>query len=890
VDQLLATKLYTPQLDVDFVVRKRLYDFLEDGMTRKVVLVCAPAGFGKSTLVSGWLSETGRSAAWLSLDQGDNDPVRFWSYFIAAIQTVSPEMGIEAQKMLRTPQLRSAEPVAVSLVNDIAAVYHDIAVVLDDFHLIEDREIHSVLSYVLDHQPSNLHIFLLTRADPQFAMARLRAHNALIEVRAGDLQFSPDEAATLLNDKMGLALDPWQIDTVTARTENWAVGLRLAAVALRDHPAPGNFLQDFTGSHHFILDYLAEEVIRNLPAEQREFLLRTSLLERFCGELCQEVAGVSSGQAMLEEIRKRNLFLIRLDGEGNWFRYHHLFAEVLHALLRHHHSGEIGALHLKAAEWLDGNGYPVEAVDHGLRSGNTARAADLVLRHWLPAVHRGEVATVLRWLDALPHEVTAGDLPLTLARCWALLVSGQTAAIAPHLEQADRQFDAAAKDRLVTDTDTASISAQLSMMRSVVARSAGDHAQAVAYAEAAGRLVPGDRAEGIGTTWTIIGAARAGAGDYEGAIEAYGRGIEPGYADGNLSGAFGCIYGQAMYLVLQGRIGEADALCRAALERADRESNGELPAAGWLHIAMARIALERTHLDTALTYVDHGLRIATTGGFGEAVRSGRCVQAHILAARGEFDSATRLFEETERIVRSMRDPYLAGDLSREWAGLCFTRGDLEGAHERMRVLEESIASTKHANLVLARRWMVPRLLCAEERYEAAVDALDDSIRHARRAKSNGELLRLLALLAAAHGAVGDRQAAGSDLIEALELGAAGGYVWRVMDAGPLLGDVLLDIGSDRQAGRFRDYLDLLVRAHREIYSTGRIRQAARDSLTRREVEIMRLICRGLSNQEIAGELIVSLNTVKKHTSNIYGKLGVRSRTQAIARARGMDLV
>jgi LuxR family maltose regulon positive regulatory protein len=399
--------------------------------------------------------------------------------------------------------------------------------------------------------------------------------------------------------------------------------------------------------------------------------------------------------------------------------------------------------------------------------------------------------------------------------------------------------------------------------------------------------------EGIGTTWIMLAAARAGAGDFDGAIEAYERGIPLSQAEGNLIGAYGCIYGQAMYMLVQGRLNEAEGLCRSAIDRAVSEGHGDFPATGSLYIALARINLERNHLDEAGAYLNTGLRIARPGGFGEAVRTGRHLRAHLAAARGDLDAAAELFQDTERIVNAMDDPYLTGELNWEWAKLCLMAGDPDAAREKLHILGEAIAATQHANMLLAQMWLFPRLLCAEERYEAARTALDESVRHARAVNSKGELIRLLALQAVALDALGDRLPVRTPLHEALALGAPGGYIRRWLDAGPGLGPLLRDLRTDRDMPQaFHPYLDSLLDACQAAFgdSARPQREALLDPLTPRELEIMRLIGKGYSNPEIASELVVTINTVKKHTSNIYGKLGVRSRTQAIARAHDLGLV
>lgn len=893
LEQLLNTKLFIPQLSSDLVPRSRLYERLDETLTRKLTLISAPTGFGKSTLVISWLSEHDQRVAWLSLDQGDNDPVRFWTYLIAAIQTIHQEIGVEARQIVSAPQLRNTEPVSIRLINDISKLPHDLIVVLDDYHVIEAEQVHAGLSYLLEHQPPNLHIILITRVDPSISLARLRAQGKLIEIRAEDLQFSIAEAAILFNEKMDLNLKLQQIAALNAHTENWVVGLQLAALSLKGQPSYDNFIEKFTGRHQLILDYLTEEVLDTLTNAQRGFLLHTSILERFCGKLCQAVTGDPSSQQMLDDIRKRNLFLIPLDTEGRWFRYQHLFAEVLYALLERDYPGEAGALHLKAAAWFESEGFPGEAVDHALRSGDMQRVKDLIFKHRISVLNRGEVTTVLRWLDALPKEIERDDPSVSLVRCWALFLRGQSSAIGPHLEQANNAYKRLVGEGSLNRVEQDTVAAQLAMMRSVIARDRGDHARSVAYAEEATRLVPLELFETIGIQWSILAAARGGAGDFDGAIEAYERGIVLAYGEGNLSAAYSGTYGKVMYMLVQGRLNEAEGLCRSTIDRALSEGHGDFPATGWLHLAMARIEQERNRLDEAWAYLNASLRIARPGGFGEAERTGHYLRAHLTAALGDLDAAVDIFQDTERIVNAMDDPYLVGELNRDWAMLCLKAGDLETARLKLHILEEKAAATQHAHLLLRWRWLVPCLLCAEGRYQDALTALDESIRCARVANSNGELIRLLALQAVALDALGNRITAGPALREALALGAPEGYIWRWLYAGPSLGLLLHNLRGDSETSQaYLHYLDSLLDACQAAFGEPARPQPRElvDSLTMRELEILRLICEGYSNPEIANELVVTINTIKKHTSNIYGKLGVRNRTQAIARAHELNLL
>jgi LuxR family maltose regulon positive regulatory protein len=902
-ETLLRTKLFVPPVQPNLVPRPQLISRLNQGtlLGRKLTLVSAPAGFGKSTLVSSWLAESNVRTAWLSLDQGDNDAIRFWTYLIAAVQAIHPEIGVEARQIISAPQLRSTEPAAITLINDISRLAHDLVVVLDDYHVIEEEQVQSGLSYLLEHQPPNLHIIIITRADPSISLARLRAHGRLIEIRARDLQFSSDEAVILFNDIVSLNLKPEQVEALNRRAEGWIVGLNLAALSLKGQYASEEFIERFTGSDQFILDYLTEEVLAALPDAHRQFLLKTSILDRFCAPLCDAVTGNTASQQVLDELRSKSLFLIPLDASGTWLRYHHLFAEVLYALLERDLPGDVDALHLKAAAWFEREDHPGEAVDHALRSGDMARARELVLKYGEPFLHRGEVATVLRWLDALPESKNGSDPFLPLARCWALFLRGQNSAIELYLEQASSAYERLVNEGSLSSAQQDFIAAQLAMMRSVLARSRGEHARSVAHAEEAARLMPSERLDTIGAQWSMLAAAHAGAGDYDGAIEALGRGIVQGQAKGNLVVAYGAIYGQAMYLLIQGQLNEAEQLCRSAIDRAESEGHGNFPASGSLYIAMARIELERNRLEEAEAYLDTGLRVARPGGFGEAVRSGRYLRAHLASARGDLDAATEILFDTERIVHAIDDPYVTGELNGAWARVCLKAGDLACARQKLHILEETIVTTQHANLLLWRRWLFPRLLCAEDRFDEALAALDESIRRARDMNSKGEMLHLLVLQAVALGAVGERMPAHAALQEALALDAAEGYIWRWLDAGPRIEPLLRDLRDQRDTPMaFTPYLDSLLDACRNAWP-----DAGRDAfgepaptwsgelldpLTPREQEIMHLIGKGYSNPEIASELVVSVNTVKKHTSNIYSKLGVSSRTQAIARGQQLNLL
>src|SRR5262245_8524047 len=443
---LLETKLHVPRWRRGLVPRPRLHERLEQGAEAKLTLVSAPAGFGKTTLLAEWLaaSAEGRSAAWLSLDRGDDDPASFWSYLIAALRTVAPGVGAGALSLLQAPQPPSIEAVLAALLNDLGAVPRDLVLVLDDYHLVDAREIHQGVAFLLDHLPPRVHLVIATRADPALPLARLRGRGELVELRAADLRFGPDEAAAYLNGAMGLALTAWDVATLEGRTEGWVAGLQLAALSLRGRPDPGAFIAGFAGSHRYVVDYLVEEVLQRQPEHVRSFLLRTAVLDRLSGPLCDAVTGQGGGKATLEALERGNLFVVALDDRRRWYRYHHLFADVLRAHLADEQPERVPDLHRRASEWYERNGEPAEAIRHALAAEDFERAAELVELAARATLRGSRSARLLEWLRALPEEVARTRPVLGTYYAFALLGAGELDAAAAWLREAERRLAGAA--------------------------------------------------------------------------------------------------------------------------------------------------------------------------------------------------------------------------------------------------------------------------------------------------------------------------------------------------------------------------------------------------------------------------------------------------------------
>ena len=494
VSRLLTTKFYVPQTHPNLVPRPRLSERLREGMGRKLTLISAPAGFGKTTLLSEWRMihlESERALAWVSLDGGDNDPARFLSYLVGALRTVEAGVGEAALVALSSPQPRPIEAVVTALVNDLAAIPRDFALVLDDYHAVEAPPVHDVVGFLIEHMPPQMHLIISSRTDPPLPLARLRARGQLAELRAADLRFTVDEAAAFLNDVMGLALAARDVAALEARTEGWVAGLHLAALSMWGREDAAGFVSAFTGSNRHVLDYLAEEVLERQPEGVRTFLLETSVLDRLSGPLCDVVAGSSDGQEMLEALEKANLFIVPLDDERRWYRYHHLFSDFLrHRLRRIQPDGVLG-LHRRAAEWYESHGFVEDAIGHALAAGDEGRAARLVEQNTEAVVMRSEGATLLRWLEALPEELVRSRPRLSVGYAIASLFGGRLDVVEPLLQDAERALEGSPEVSAESPPQTgaggwlADIPGCIAVIRGDLARMRGDVPRATELARRA---------------------------------------------------------------------------------------------------------------------------------------------------------------------------------------------------------------------------------------------------------------------------------------------------------------------------------------------------------------------------------------------------------------------
>ncbi|MDQ4063781.1 MAG: helix-turn-helix transcriptional regulator, partial [Actinomycetota bacterium] len=612
--RILATKLYVPPPQPRIVLRPRLIERLNEGLHRRLTLVSAPAGFGKTTLLGEWLAGCGRPAAWLSLDEGDNDSTRFLSYLVAALQTIAADIGEGVLGALQSPQPPPTESSLTDLLNEIAAVEVDLVLVLDDYHMIDTKPVDDALTFLLEHLPPRMHLFIATREDPNLPLIRLRTRGQMSEVRAADLRFTPDEAAEFLKGVMGLNLSAEEIAALETRTEGWIAGLQLAALSMRGREDVPGFIRAFAGDNRYIVDYLVEEVLKRQPERIRSFLLQTSILDRLSGSLCDAVTGQEDGRGMLEALERGNFFVVPLDDKRQWYRYHHLFAEVLFAHLMQEQPAQIPTLHRRASEWYEHNGSAADAIRHALAAEDFDRAADLV-ELAVPAMRRRrQEATLLGWLKALPDELVHVRPVLSVGYAGALLQGGELEGVEDRLRDAERWLDTTADVRERPETPSAEmvvmheeafrrLPASIAVHRAGLALARGDVPETVTYARRALDLAAEDDHFRRGAAAALLGLASWTSGDLEAAHRSYANGMAHLQMAGNISDAIGGAIALADIRIAQGRLREAMRTYEHALQLATEQGDPVMRGTADMYVGMSELHRERNDLHAATQHL-----------------------------------------------------------------------------------------------------------------------------------------------------------------------------------------------------------------------------------------------------------------------------------------------
>jgi LuxR family maltose regulon positive regulatory protein len=923
---ILAAKLYVPSHRSRIVFRSRLIERLNEGLPGKIALISAPAGFGKTTLVSEWLAGCQRTVAWLSLDEGDNDPARFLTYLVAALQTLPPKtggakIGAGVLVALQSLQPPSIESILTTLLNEITTLSDSFILVLDDYHLIDSQPVDQALTFLLEHLPPQMYLVIASREDPNLPLARLRARGQLTELRAADLRFTPAEAAEFLNQVMGLNLSAEDIAALEARTEGWIAGLQLAAIALRsqlsmqDREDIDRFIQAFTGSHRFVLDYLVEEVLERQPEHIRSFLLQTAILDRLCAALCNAVTEREDGKEMLDVLERSNLFLIPLDDQRQWYRYHRLFADVLQTHLTEAQPEQVSSLHQRASAWYEQNGLSPDAIRHALAAKDFERAAGLIELAWSAMDLSYQSATWLGWVKALSDDQIRARPVLSAGYAWALLDGGELEASEARLRDAERWLDTPTDKMVVADREQyRSLPASIATARAYRSLALGDVPGTVKYARQALELThEDDRVRYIQAT-SLLWLAQYTSGD----LEAAERSLADFHANLRKTGEILTLIGTSFLLAdiraALGRLHEAESSYQQALRLATSQGGLMPVGSGDLYRGLGELYIERGDLEAAAQHLSTSQKLGEQTPVTDWAHRLCVSQARLKEAQGDLAGALELLDEAERVY--VRSPLpdvrpVAALKARVW----LKQGrlaDAQGwAREQNLSPDEDLSYLREfEHLTLA------RVLIATGKSDRKAGSLAEAIRllgrllqAAEEGGRNGSVIEILILQSLAHQAQGNQTRALAPLERALALAEPEGYVRIFVDEGEAMRS-LLRLLIEKQS-RNRDhplsgYADKLLAAFSQPAAAPKkafmhqesdmiepeVRPAKGmlvEPLSERELEVLKLLRSELSGPEIAQQLIVSLNTLRTHTKNIFNKLGVNNRRAAVRRAEELDL-
>ena len=884
---LIATKLVLPPARLKLLPRQHLFARLEEGLTRPLTLLCAPAGFGKTTLLSGWLTtlaERGVRVAWVSLDAQDNDPVRFWSYVLTALNQAAPGCGIQALALLSTTQPPLIQSVLTSLINALAREASDLVLALDDYQVIETPAIREAMSWLLQHLPPCLHLALASRANLPFALPRLRVLGQSLELRADDLRFTLEETATFLTQVIPVDLAREDMALLEARTEGWIAGLQLAALSLQGRQDKHSFLTSFSGSQSAIREYLVEEVLLQQPEAVQAFLLQTSVLERLNGPLCEAVSGHDESQAMLLQVERANLFLHPLDEERRWYRYHSLFADALRAHLQLTQPRLPPLLHQRAAAWYLGQGYPAEAIEHALAIPDYEGAVHLISQQARTILMAGQLSTLLRWLQALPNDIVRAHSRLSLVQAWALLFTGQLHAALARLQE----LISSCEPTLLSEYSAVQNHPFIDDARAISRMLNAFHGNSVSQDQwMAG---PVERQDGKPVLHSLValslGFQAADQGDENCATQWLLEAIRLSISQDDLLVSVLALSQLAEVHLVQGHLHQAAAYYRQALRLATGPDRRPLPIAGIAYVGIGLLLREWNNLEAAEQHLQTGIELCRRWAEVWAL-DGYLALARVYTARGQQEAAHEAIREAERIAPLLESEVFVGHVAMTQVRLDLLQGQIQAATRwagtaNVRLDAEVRAEDEPRYLLWA------RVLLAQGASDTALHLVIHLLPGIEAAGRHGRLIELLALQALALYTQKAIPQAIDVLERALALAAPESYARLFVELGAPMA-ALLRHARARQI--LPDYIQQLLDAFGTAPAPNGKPSGTSlpDPLTTREGEVLRLLAAGASNRAIAEELVITVGTVKKHLHNVFHKLQVVSRTQAIATARTLGL-
>ncbi|MBI5962302.1 MAG: LuxR family transcriptional regulator [Chloroflexi bacterium] len=877
---LLTTKFHIPQARTASVPRPRLVSRLQQGLTQKLILISAPAGYGKTTLLCEWLTASGQTTAWVSMDKGDNDPSRFWSYVIAALQDAFFSGSSTLSVIQTSPALTPNETFITELINELDKLPQSLILVLDDYHLIETQAIHDGLSFLLEHAPRRFHLVIATRADPPLPLARLRARSDLLELRLADLSFTLQEASAFLNRTMGLQISTEDVVRITARTEGWIAGMQIAALSMQNTNDISGFITAFTGSHHYIFDYLLEEILGRQSPEIRRFLLYTSILDQLSAPLCDallEGEAPRSSSVILEELDHSNLFIMPLDHEHRWYRYHSLFAELLRGYLQQNNAGQIPLLHARAGDWFEKQGLIPDAIRHSLAAGEWERVLRLIGANVFALLEQSELNTVAKQLDSPTSEKSRARPWLLIGRAWLAAYTGQLSSIESILKTAESEISS-----FESQADHKTLGGHIALIRAYAGWIGDRRDIAIQMAQEALECLPETELLMRCHAATLLGLSlndlNARARAFEQAL-VYARQIDVSHIT---IFAHAC---WAFLLLEQGRLREAYAASHEAIRLAQSSAPRQtLPTLSHVYSTLSFVLFEWNDLEGAMRYAREAVSLARRWGQADALHLAYTHLGEVLFATRDVKEAFDILHQEWQVASRTSVWFEAITIAQEvrWH---LAQNDLDSALRRLRLAHVDIEKPSGMPLTSA------QVLLAQKQYAKVLERVEPILEDLENRASGYQLVRVLIWQAMAYHGLGQEAQALDSLRHALTLAAPEGYIRTFIVSGPALIPLL---HQARATGMEPDYVNKLLAS---VGQGGKTKStetvpASRlvEPLSAREMDVLKLLAQACPDKKIAENLVITRETVHKHLKNIYGKLGVHSRTEAVLRARELTLL